>query len=269
MNGIEGVLGRIEGIISRVVAAPATIGPGSGDFQSVLSAIIEADQSPPKVESAVAEKTDTPATAESPVAGTEQAVVGAPTNQATGVEYREAPGNYFTIGSVLGTSEVRSVSHVVPASDFVFPVLGVSPEGLWNSFGHPWGGHLHAGVDIFAEEGTPIVAATGGFVEIANGAPIGGNRVWIRGDDGRGYYYAHLSAFVEGLTPGMHVDTGEVIGFVGHTGDAINTPDHLHFAISRNNRKPGDSMDPAAAGWYDPGPFLGIGPAPAYQNRGD
>jgi len=278
MSGIEGVLNRIDTIISRVTAGPAVAGPvgGSEGFASMLEAVMEADGDA----AAPAAPADGTAAAAEPAvsdgAGAEepgdstlhtQGLHARDSVETAGLPYREPIGTYFTVGSILGTSEVRSVGHVVPATDFVMPVLGVSPEGLWNSFGHPWGGHLHAGVDIFAAEGTPIVAATGGVVEFADSAPIGGNRVWIRGDDGRGYYYAHLSAFAEGLTGGMHVDTGEIIGFVGHTGDAIDTPDHLHFAISRDNRKPGDSMDPAAAGWLDPGPFLGIGVAPAYANR--
>jgi murein DD-endopeptidase MepM/ murein hydrolase activator NlpD len=118
-------------------------------------------------------------------------------------------------------------------------------------------------VDIFAPEGTPIVANMSGTIEIANHAPIGGNRIWIRGDDGRGYYYAHLAGFAEGIEAGMHVGAGQTIGYVGSTGDAQGKSPHLHFAISRDNCKPGDSDDPAAAGWLDPGSFLGIAPASA------
>ena len=279
MSGIEGVLNRIDSIISRVTSGPAVAGPvgDSGGFASMLEAAMEADASPAPAAEAAVEAA--PADADAAVdveadadadAGSEHHTQGLhaldqPVSQ--GVEYRKPDATYFTVGSILGTSEVRSVGHIVPASDFVMPVLGASTEGLWNSFGHPWGPHLHAGIDIFADEGTPIVAATSGWIEFADSAPVGGNRVWIRGDDGRGYYYAHLAAFAEGIHGGMYVDTGEIIGFVGHTGDAEGTPDHLHFAISRDNRKPGDSMDPAAAGWLDPGPFLGIGAAPAYANR--
>ncbi len=248
MSGIDAVLFRIDHIIDKVASGPTV---GSADFAAVLGAALEADQTP------------VPAAAGAQQAG---AGTGAPETD-EGLVFREVIGSYLTLGGLSGISQVRSVATIVPATGFVLPVVGMKTEGLWNSFGHPWGGHRHAGIDIFAPEGTPIVAPTAGTVEIANAAPIGGNRVWIRGDDGRGYYFAHLSAFADGLTPGLHIGAGDVIGFVGHTGDAVDTPDHLHFAISADNRKPGDTPDPAAAGWLDPGPFLGIGPAAAYQDR--
>jgi len=165
-----------------------------------------------------------------------------------------------TIGQMLGVA--------APTQTRIgFPVAGVAPGEVTNSFGWHWGGHKHAGVDIFAPRGTDVRAPIGGEVELAGTGAIGGNYVWLRGDDGRGYYMAHLDAFADGIGPGQRVEIGETLGFVGTTGDAEGTPPHLHFAISRDaDLKPGDSDDPAAAGWLDPGPFLGIEPSSAHDH---
>jgi murein DD-endopeptidase MepM/ murein hydrolase activator NlpD len=70
---------------------------------------------------------------------------------------------------------------------------------------------------------------------------LGGNRLWLTDDRGTAYYYAHLSAYAPGITDGVRVRAGQVIGFVGNTGDAISTPPHLHFEVHPGN---GDSVDP-------------------------
>lgn len=168
-------------------------------------------------------------------------------------------GPALTIGQMLGMSVIDAGPMAPAPGRVIFPVAGVGPDGVTNSFGWPWGDHKHAGVDIFAPTGTPVLAPVSGEIEIANAAGIGGNRVWLRGDDGRGYYLAHLDGFADGITPGVRVGAGEVVGYVGSTGDAAGKPAHLHFAISRSaDLKPGDTQDPAAAGWLDPAPFLGL-----------
>lgn len=172
-----------------------------------------------------------------------------------------ATPSILTLGQMLGLSPVAST--VLAPGQTVFPVSGVSPDEVTNSFGRSWGPHRHAGVDIFAPTGTPVVAPVGGEIELASQSAVGGNRIWLRGSDGRGYYLAHLDGFADGIVPGAQVAPGQVIGFVGSTGDAAGKPPHLHFAVSRDaDLKPGDSMDPAAAGWLDPGVFLGMDPSP-------
>lgn len=88
------------------------------------------------------------------------------------------------------------------------------------------GGRSHQGVDMIAPRGTPIVAVVGGSVQFKQNR-LGGNAVWLAGDNGNKYYYAHLDSF-EGSSRG--VSQGEVIGYVGDTGNARGTP-HLHFEI--------------------------------------
>jgi murein DD-endopeptidase MepM/ murein hydrolase activator NlpD len=85
----------------------------------------------------------------------------------------------------------------------------------------------HPAVDIFASEGTPIYAPTDGVSSPAV-YPLGGNATTIRGDDGRHYYMAH------GQRPfvGGRIRRGQIIGYVGRTGNARNTAPHLHYAVA-------------------------------------
>ena len=85
-----------------------------------------------------------------------------------------------------------------------------------------------------APEGTPVIAAADGTIEklfFSHGG--GGITIYERGTDPKWqYYYAHLSAYAPGLAEGQQVKRGQVIGRVGHTGDASPSGPHLHFAIN-------------------------------------
>jgi murein DD-endopeptidase MepM/ murein hydrolase activator NlpD len=115
----------------------------------------------------------------------------------------------------------------------VVPVLGLSRASLHSSWGEPRSGHRsHQGMDIFARRGTPVVAATDGVViRIGTTDRLGGNTVWVAGKPSTLYYYAHLDHFRPGLHVGEKVDAGDVLGFVGNTGNARTTPPHLHFGV--------------------------------------
>src|SRR3546814_21191441 len=67
---------------------------------------------------------------------------------------------------------------------------------------------------------------------------IGGTKIWGKGESGTYYYYAHLSAFAEGMHDGKRVEPGEVIGFVGDTGNGRGGPPHLHFQIHPDGGAP-------------------------------
>ncbi len=120
-------------------------------------------------------------------------------------------------------------------SGLVRPVIGAK---LTDTFGAARsGGRKHEGIDIFASEGTPIHAVAGGTIVQGFTNGLGGNVVRIQGDDGRFYYYAHLTpGSTDGLRVGQHVTAGQVIGGVGHTGDAAGTPDHLHLQVRENGQ---------------------------------
>jgi len=123
-----------------------------------------------------------------------------------------------------------SVTPQLTAGGYVFPVYG--PSSFIDTFGAPradvsW----HHGDDIFAPLGAPLLACASGTVFSVGWNHIGGNRLWIRDSQGNEFYYAHLSAFSPLAKNGAHVEAGDVLGFVGNTGDAQGTPYHLHFEI--------------------------------------
>ena len=108
----------------------------------------------------------------------------------------------------------------------VCPVRG--PVAFVNDWGAPRsGGRTHQGNDMFAAMGTPDVALIDGYAE-HNLDDLGGVGIMLHGKDGNVYYYAHLSAY-EG--PSRLVKAGEVIGYVGDTGNAKGGPPHTHFGI--------------------------------------
>lgn len=114
---------------------------------------------------------------------------------------------------------------------YVFPVYG--PEaGFSDDFGAPRADTIwHHGNDIFAPEGTPILAVADGELFFVGWNRLGGHRLWLRDAQGNEFYFAHLSAYSPVAFNGSRVRAGDVIGFVGHTGDADGTPPHLHFEI--------------------------------------
>ena len=125
-----------------------------------------------------------------------------------------------------GTAGAQSV-----APRYVFPVFGANAN-FTDDYGAPRAGTgRHQGNDIFAPIGTPILAVADGGLSRVGVNTLGGNRLWLRDDLGNTYYYAHLSGYASGVADGVRVRGGEIIGFVGNTGQAITTPPHLHFEI--------------------------------------
>ena len=97
------------------------------------------------------------------------------------------------------------------------------------------GGRQHQGIDIFATAGTGLFAVERGVIAKGGSNALGGIKLWLYGESGTTYYYAHLLRFAPGITEGMVVEAGDVVGFVGNTGNAATTPSHLHFEIHPNN----------------------------------
>jgi len=118
------------------------------------------------------------------------------------------------------------------AGGYVFPVYG--PSAFTDTFqaarAHVSGG-WHHGDDIFAPLGAPVLACASGTVFSVGWNAVGGNRFWLRDGQGNLFYYAHLSAFTPLAVNGNKVNAGDVLGFVGNTGDAQGTPPHLHFEL--------------------------------------
>ena len=96
--------------------------------------------------------------------------------------------------------------------------------------------HLHEGTDIFAPKGTPVRAPVDGVVR-HNAGGAGGLAAYIRTAEGHDVYLAHLASY-SGVRPGQSVKVGEVIGFVGSTGNAAGGAAHLHFEIHPRGKGP-------------------------------
>lgn len=114
-------------------------------------------------------------------------------------------------------------------SGFAFPVRApYSYVDTW--MGARAGGRKHLGVDIFALQGTPIYSVVNGTVEQLGVNPLGGNKLWVRSPgDNWTYYFAHLAGYAPGVRNGTRVKKGQLLGYVGTSGNAKGTPPHLHF----------------------------------------
>lgn len=91
-------------------------------------------------------------------------------------------------------------------------------------------GRTHEGIDIFAARGTPIQATTAGIVSKIGENTLGGRVVVIVGPGGADHYYAHLEEYAD-IAPNDWVDAGDIIGYVGDSGNAKGTPPHVHYGI--------------------------------------
>jgi hypothetical protein len=124
------------------------------------------------------------------------------------------------------------VTPELTAGGYVFPVYGNS--SFTDTFGGVRGdvsGGWHHGDDIFAALGAPILAVANGTVFSVGWNRVGGWRLWLRDEQGNQFYYAHLSAYSPLAVNGAIVKAGDVLGFVGSSGDAEGTPYHLHFEV--------------------------------------
>ncbi|RYE37960.1 MAG: M23 family metallopeptidase [Hyphomicrobiales bacterium] len=118
--------------------------------------------------------------------------------------------------------------------ELIIPVAGVKPAELVDTFtqAREGGVRIHDAIDILAPLGTPVLAASAGWVEKLFLSEAGGKTIYIRSPDRkRIYYYAHLNEYAPGVAEGMMVRRGQTIGTVGYSGNASPEAPHLHFAI--------------------------------------
>jgi murein DD-endopeptidase MepM/ murein hydrolase activator NlpD len=161
----------------------------------------------------------------------------------------------FLLGSAIAVAlphrmprapEVKAPS-IMPA-ELIIPVEGVSANQLVDTWGQARSqGRKHEGIDIMAHMGTPVHAAADGTIAKFFNSHLGGTTVYEFDQTGRViYYYAHLSAYAAGLREGDHVRQGQLIAYVGSTGNA--TTPHLHFEIQRASAQHqwwrGEAMNP-------------------------
>lgn len=118
--------------------------------------------------------------------------------------------------------------------DLLVPVEGVQPEQLVRSFSESRGGREHEAIDILAPRNTPVKAVEDGKVARLFSSKAGGLTVYqFDPSEQYCYYYAHLERYAEGLTEGQELNKGQVIGYVGTSGNAPKDTPHLHFAVFR------------------------------------
>ena len=119
------------------------------------------------------------------------------------------------------------------ASGLLIPVQGKLPADLADTFTDARSqGRSHDAIDIMASAGTPVLAVADGQVEKLFTSERGGLTIYQFEPSGKiAYYYAHLQAYADGLAEKQTLKRGQVIGYVGSTGNASPQAPHLHFAI--------------------------------------
>lgn len=134
------------------------------------------------------------------------------------------------------------------------PIEGVSPERLKGGFSEHRAGHPHEADDILAPRNTPVHAVEDGTIaKLFYSKGGGGNTIYEFDPTGTyAYYYAHLERYADGLHEGDHVKQGQVIAYVGTSGNAPPNTPHLHFAVFQ--------LDADRKWWHgravDPYPFF-------------
>ena len=129
------------------------------------------------------------------------------------------------------------------------PIAGLNPLTLHDTFSDARTGHMHEALDIPADRNTPVHAVVEGKVAKLFNSKQGGTTVYQFDDSGTYcYYYAHLDHYAPGIREGMLLHKGEVLGYVGSTGDASPNAPHLHLAVFRLGPEKhwwkGDAVDP-------------------------
>ena len=139
-----------------------------------------------------------------------------------------------------GTSRVAADAADIEyfdANPLMVPVEGIAPEGVGDTFNEPRSdGRTHRASDILVPMGTRVVAAESGTIMRLSENALGGITIYMLEDSGRFiFYYAHLEGYADGLVAQEHVMQGDLLGYVGMTGNA--PVPHLHFQAMR--RDPG------------------------------
>lgn len=125
---------------------------------------------------------------------------------------------------------VRLVFEPAPTT-LPLPVAGVSKRAIANTWGAPRAAdRRHQGIDIFAPRGAPVISTTEGLVWRIGQNALGGTVVWVLGPGRQLHYYAHLDR-IGPIRERQRIATGDVLGFVGNSGNAARTPPHLHYGI--------------------------------------
>ncbi len=241
-EGVRGYRGVVYELVLRLTQDHGGLPVGS--LIRIGYAAAAAQTAPP------ARSTTTTPTSTSPAAPPEGQPAVAPDVAPVGDLPSERPKQQKGGAGSIGPGPLYGIRPKLTAGHYVFPVYG--PSSYIDTFGAARSDvTYHHGDDIFGQLGQPLVACADGTVFSVGWNKVGGNRLWIVDAEGNQFYYAHLSAFATTAVNGAHVKAGQVVGFMGHTGDAEGTPVHLHFEVH-----PVSLLYLGYDGAVDPTPYL-------------
>jgi murein DD-endopeptidase MepM/ murein hydrolase activator NlpD len=149
-----------------------------------------------------------------------------------------APIATETAPPAIVTNETPSMRDADAPRAMIVPVAGIGRNALRDTFNETRGNRRHEAIDILAPAGTPVIATDDGVVKKLFTSKPGGLTVYQFDPDQRFcYYYAHLDRYAAGLHEGQLLHRGEVLGYVGTTGNAPKNTPHLHFALIRLDKE--------------------------------
>jgi murein DD-endopeptidase MepM/ murein hydrolase activator NlpD len=159
----------------------------------------------------------------------------APTGEGGARPWMAGPVTAPTPASPAPTPQPGSASPDLRQRNLVLPVQGITPEKLQNTYDDARGsGRVHEAIDIMAPRNTPVLAVEDGRVAKLFTSKQGGLTIYqFDPTETYAYYYAHLEHYAEGVREGIVLRRGQVIGYVGTSGNAAPDGPHLHFAIFR------------------------------------
>jgi murein DD-endopeptidase MepM/ murein hydrolase activator NlpD len=134
---------------------------------------------------------------------------------------------FITIPVLLGAAKKPDLP------DIGYPLAEVKPRELRSQFNDARRGHRHHAIDLMRPRGTPVMAVANGVIRKLYRSRTGGISIYLfDGSQEYCFFYGHLDHYAKNLHEGQEVRKGEVIGFVGYTGNAKRSAPHLHFAVS-------------------------------------
>jgi murein DD-endopeptidase MepM/ murein hydrolase activator NlpD len=146
------------------------------------------------------------------------------------VKTRANPPHIAIVGRGVPPLNAATSYHMAPIT--VSPINGLKARNLRDSFNEIHHGHRHAAIDIMEPRGTPVYAVVDGTIRKIFFSKGGGNTIYEFDRSATYcYYYAHLDHYAEGLHEGELISRGDVLGYVGFTGNASPDAPHLHFAV--------------------------------------
>jgi peptidoglycan LD-endopeptidase LytH len=177
-----------------------------------------------------------PAAESTPAPDASPSAQPAPSSPANAATTTSSPTTPSGLPAQTPPAPVASEAHATnpsPAGQLLIPVAGIRPEQLQDTYTQSRSeGRTHNAIDIMAARNTPVLAATNGQIIKLFNSERGGITLYQLGTDNRTvYYYAHLERYADGITENRFARRGEIIGYVGDSGNAGRDNCHLHFSI--------------------------------------